>query len=220
MYYQGANPETQHRLIDLRSSADIPARWHNTPIENFIQAQNFDYPLHPHAEPQVLISTCIEFRYSLPVPARYAYVIRTAGGRLIGQEFAVGYAISRGVRNILLIAHDDCGMAKVGSPHNAEAISCSLVDQGWSKEKADEFVKHQSLKAAIGDEIDALEEEYHRLKRIFKKIHVAPLFLTLADRHVYLPKWYQDHINRSDGTGHGTTPNDMHVKDDDLHGIV
>lgn len=186
--YSGLSAEMSARLIEIESSVDIPERWHNTPIEKFIQAQNFGYPLVGSEQPQVLISTCIEFRYALPIPAKYAYVIRTAGGRLEGQEFAVGYVLTKGVRNILLIAHDDCGMTTVRQkiPHLVDAF----VEQDWEREAAQKYVEHHAGVSGIDDELDSLETEYHRLKQLFPKVHVAPLFLTLVDKKVHVPKWY------------------------------
>jgi carbonic anhydrase len=178
----------------MMSSVDIPQRWHGTPIEAFIQAQNFGYPLAPQAKPQVLISSCMEFRYALPVPSNYAYVIRTAGGRLIGAELAIAYAISRGVTNLLLIAHNDCGMTKLVE-HKAEIIE-AFVDQGWSHKQALNYFNSHEAKYAIRNELESLQVEYFRLKKLFKKIHVAPLFLTLSDKRVYLPRWYLELINQ------------------------
>ncbi|MDZ4838123.1 MAG: hypothetical protein SGJ27_30440 [Candidatus Melainabacteria bacterium] len=188
------------RLIQMQSSNDIPARWNGTPIASFIQAQNFGYPLHVNDQPQILISTCIEFRYALPIPAKYAYVIRTAGGRLIGQEFAVGYVLTKGVKNIILIAHDDCGMAKVSQAK--EAIAKAFVQQGWDPAEALHYVNQQAEVLAIDDELDALEHEYYRLKQMFNDIHVAPLFLTLNDKRVHLPKWYHERISARDAQPH------------------
>lgn len=184
----------REKLFELRFSMDIPRHWVGTPIESFIQSQNFGYPLEAHAEPQLLIASCIEFRFALAVPAMYAYVIRTAGGRLLGSEFAVGYVLSRGVKHLLLIAHNDCGMTKVAehAPHIVDAF----VKQGWKRSLAEEFVQSHASRFAIRDELEGLEQEYHRLKRLFKDVHVAPLFLNLSDRHVHIPKWYHEHLGK------------------------
>lgn len=184
----------KEKLIEILSSADIPERWRSTPIEQFIQAQNLGYPLHPSTTPRVLISTCMEFRYSLPVPANYAYVIRTPGGRLLGSEFAVGYVLHKGVSCILLIAHNDCGMAHL--PEHERGIKDAFVNQGWSKEEAGNFVDAEIAKRTVKDELEVLETEYHRLKRLFKRVHIAPLFLTLHDKRVHLPRWYHDFVAR------------------------
>lgn len=193
----GPGPNYQHKLFDVSSSADIPRRWHGTPIEAFIQCQNIGYPLHPHEKPQVLISACMEFRYALPVPANYAYVIRSAGGRLIGSELAIGYAIARGVKFILLIAHNDCGMSQL-IQHKAEIIG-AFVAQGWSRASAENYFRTHEARYAIPDELESLRIEYFRLKKLFKDVQVAPLFLTLSDKRVYLPLWYQEYISSGEG---------------------
>ena len=193
----GINSDRKYKdkLFEMTSSADIPARWRGTPIQQFIQAQNFGYPLHPQPHPQVLIVSCMEFRYSMPVPANYAYVIRTPGGRLIGSELAIGYVLFRGVTNILLIAHNDCGMTHLVE-YSADIVE-AFVNQGWSRDVAERFVKAQVAELAVKDELDALEKEYHRLKSMFSKVHVAPLFLTLSDKRVYIPNWYHQFISES-----------------------
>lgn len=188
----GSDPRYKDKLVELLSSAEIPARWSGTPIADIIQAQNFGYPLHPQPSPKVLIASCMEFRYALPVPSNYAYVIRTPGGRLIGAELAIGYVLSRGVSNILLIAHNDCGMTHL--VERTPAIVNAFVDQGWERGKAEQFVREQIAQHGIVDELDALENEYHRLKKLFSQVHVAPLFLTLSDKKLYIPRWYMDFI--------------------------
>jgi carbonic anhydrase len=187
-----SDPKYQGKIVEIMSSAEIPERWRGTPIEHFIQAQNFGYPLHPRPTPQVLIVSCMEFRYSLPVPANYAYVIRTPGGRLVGSELALGYVLYKGVSNILLIAHSDCGMAHLHE-HSA-GITQALISQGWETEKAREYVKVEIERQGVKDELDALEQEYHRLKKLFNSVHIAPLFLTLSDKRVYIPMWYKQLI--------------------------
>lgn len=184
----------KEKLFEIRFSMDIPRRWLGTPIEAFIQSQNFGYPLEPHAEPQLLIASCIEFRFALAVPAMYAYVIRTAGGRLQGAEFALGYVLSKGVTNMLLIAHNDCGMTKVAQ-HRREIVD-AFVGQGWKRELAEEYVNSHVDRFAIRDELEGLEQEYYRLKKLFKNVRVAPLFLDLSDRHVHIPKWYHELIQK------------------------
>lgn len=79
-------------------------------------------------------------------------------------------------------------------PNHKPHIVKAFIDQGWSQQEAESYVNQQAEMAAIGDELDALQTEYHRLKQMFNNIHVAPLFLTLNDKRVHLPKWYHDKI--------------------------
>ncbi len=122
----------------------------------------------------------------------YSYVIRRASGRLIGSEFSVAYVLARGVEYVVMIGHNDCGMTKV--PEAAPAMVDTLVREGWHRDRAEEFIRYQSARYVMEDELSALEHEYIRLKRLFKKTHFAPLFVCLADQKLYIPKWYHDRM--------------------------
>jgi hypothetical protein len=188
-----ADPHYAGRLIDIVSPDDIPDLWRNTPIEQFILSQNFGYPIAQFdGSPQLLIATCIEFRYALPVPRMYAYVIRRAGGRIVGSEFSLTYALSRGVKNVILIGHNDCGMTKVSE--HAPAMIEALVDQGWNETRAAEFVERHAWRYKVKDELDSLQREYQRLRKIFKNLVIAPLFVSLADTKLHIPKWFVDSL--------------------------
>lgn len=176
------------RLKEFHTKDDIPEEWRGTAIEAFILSQNFGWPVQPSGQPELLIATCIEFRYALPIPRMYAYVIRRASGRVIGSEFSVGYTLAKGVKNLILIGHNDCGMSKMSD--NAPSVVAAFVEQGWSKEAAENYVKKHGTRHAIEDELDSLEDEYLRVKTLFPKINIAPLFVCLHDSRLYLPKWY------------------------------
>jgi carbonic anhydrase len=121
----------------------------------------------------------------------YAYMIRRASGRLVGSEFSVGYVISRGVKHLVLIGHNDCGMVKV-TEHGADVVD-ALADQGWNRTLAQQFVRHYTKKHKIADELGALEGEYVRLCKLFPKLVIAPLFVNLYDSKLYLPKFFVEH---------------------------
>jgi carbonic anhydrase len=198
------------RIVDIPSSEDIPTIWRGTPIENLILAENFRRPIPATGQPQMLIATCIEFRYSLPIPSMYAYVIRRASGRLIGSEFSLAYILSRGVEWCALIGHNDCGMTKVDE--NIPQMIDALVREGWDRERADEYVNYQARRYTIHDELEALEREYYRLKRLFKRMKIAPLFVCLSDTKLYIPKWYSDILesgeNPEEETANPTVPDE------------
>jgi len=176
------------RVRSIDHPDNLPERWLGTPIHNLIKSENFGLPIKAAGRPELLICTCIEFRYALPIPAMYAYVIRRASGRLIGSEFSIAYVLANGVRHLALIGHDDCGMSKVSTAKRG--MIAALVDQGWDRDRAEDFVAVQSSRYSMEDELDALEREYIRLKRLFRKLEIAPLFVSLADRMLYVPVWY------------------------------
>jgi carbonic anhydrase len=176
------------RLKPIKTASDIPKRWLNTPIEQLIKAHNFDVPIEPATEPQLMVVTCIEFRFQPKVPHFFAYELRQASGRLMGSEFTLAYVLTKGVKHLALIGHNDCGMTKVKQA--ATALERALVGQGWPAERAHEYVTISGPRYAIRDELDALEKEFHRLRRLFKNLEIAPLFAALANSNLYLPTWY------------------------------
>ncbi|MBX9770210.1 MAG: hypothetical protein K2X29_02505, partial [Candidatus Obscuribacterales bacterium] len=121
----------KERLQPISSLQDIPSEWCNTPIEKLIRSENFGEKIQESTQPELLIATCIEFRYALPIPRMFAYVIRRASGRLVGSEFSIAYILSAGVRHFALIGHNDCGMTKVLKKQ--DALISALTDQGWPK---------------------------------------------------------------------------------------
>jgi carbonic anhydrase len=185
-----SDEELFENLIDIKSATDIPEEWRDSPIEAFIMSQNSGWPIQTSGKPELLISTCIEFRYALPMPRMYAYVIRRASGRVIGSEFSVAYTLAKGVKHLILIGHNDCGMSAVAE--NTPNIIASLVDQGWSRPIAEEYVQRQGARHAMGDELEALKIEYRRLRKVFPKLTIAPLFVCLYDNKLYVPKWYKE----------------------------
>lgn len=195
------------RLTKIDSVEDIPERWRDTPIAALIAAHNFDTPIEATGLPQLLIATCIEYRYMPKVPAMYAYLIRRANGRLIGAEFPMLYTLSRGVKHVVLIGHDDCGMTKVS--HHKPAMIKTLIEQGWDADRADEYVTMHAGRYAIDDEIDSLRTEYFRIKRLFKKIELAPLFVSLASQRLFIPNWYLEHLGAEEKHGDQVAPEDL-----------
>lgn len=178
------------RLQPISSRDDIPPEWRNTPIEKLINSENFGQTLEECMQPELLIATCIEFRYALPIPRMFAYVIRRASGRLVGSEFSLAYILSAGVRHFVLIGHNDCGMTKVLKKQN-DLIN-ALTEQGWPQDRAEDFVYSQSERHMMKDEIDGLRREYIRLRRLFKKVTIAPMFVDLADTKLFIPTWYRE----------------------------
>jgi carbonic anhydrase len=180
----------EDKLLTLSTDDDIPAEWRNTAIEQFIKAHNIRHPIFAEPRARVLISACMDCRYNIPIPTNFAYVIRTPGGRLAGAELAIGYAISRGIDTIILVAHNDCGMTRLNEfkPNIIKA----LVEEGWSENRATEFVETEHKRLSIDNELQTLCDEFSRLRQLFKKIQIAPLFLILAEQRLYLPRWYKE----------------------------
>lgn len=184
-----SNDKYRDLLAEIYSKDDIPKAWQDSPVESFILSQNCSFPIVSSGDPELVIITCIDFRYALPIPRKFAYVLRKAGGRAVGSEFAIGYTLAKGVKHLVLIGHNDCGMAKI--PESAPHVVSALVNQGWSQGAAQKYVEKHGALNAMTSELYALEEEYRRLRRLFPKMEIAPLFVNLYDTKLYLPKWYE-----------------------------
>lgn len=185
-----ADEKYRDLLTVVESRQDIPQEWQGTPIECLIMAQNFGWPIQSTGKPELLIATCIEFRYALPVPRMYSYVIRRASGRVIGSEFSVGYTIAQGVKYLAVIGHNDCGMSQLEA--KKAGVIEAFVAQGWPRDAAEQYVAKQATRHAIADELLALKDEYVRLRKIFRQLVVAPLFVCLHDSRFYVPNWVSD----------------------------
>jgi len=184
------------RLLQISSVDDIPQLWRNTPIEKLICSENFGQKIEEGTQPELLIATCIEFRYALPIPRMFAYVIRRASGRLVGSEFSLAYVLSAGVKHFVLIGHNDCGMTKILKKQ--DDLINALTEQGWPQDRAEDFIHSQSERHMMKDEIDGLRREYIRLRRLFKKVVIAPMFVDLADTKLFIPAWYKELEQLSD----------------------
>lgn len=55
--------------------------------------------------------------------------------------------MAKGVKHLILIGDNDCGMAKV--PQVASEVIDAFVDQGWRREVAEEYVRKQGSRHAI-----------------------------------------------------------------------
>ena len=124
------------KLIDVTSEADILPAYRGTPVADLLRYHCLKAPQPPRtARPQMLIAMCIDHRKSLTIPNEFAYVIRAAGTRLLGNEFELTYAIGvGGVDTIALIGHTQCGMTRVLTQR--EQFIEGLVERGGISREA------------------------------------------------------------------------------------
>ncbi len=195
------------RLARIAHPDDVPEKWRNTPIGALIGAHNFEEPIKAKGSPQLLVATCIEYRFQPILPPMYSYIIRRASGRLIGSEFSLVYVLSKGVRHVVLLGHDDCGMTQVSQ--HAPAMTNVLIEQGWDEDRAKEYIAMNAGRYAIQDEVDSLKQEFFRLKKLFLKVEIAPLFISISSHRLYIPRWYIDYMNKGEDDNAGVNPQDL-----------
>src|ERR1700716_1402426 len=101
-------------IIPVNYRTDILPEYQGTPAGQLLEYHNLDPALGSGPGRQLLIGMCMDSRKSLRIPPDFAYVLRTAGANMRDNEFRISFAIAvGGVRTLVLIAHTDCGMARV-----------------------------------------------------------------------------------------------------------
>ena len=117
-------------LIDVASAEDVLPVYRDSPIERLLRYHNLGEP-RPDGMggAELFIAMCIDNRKALDLPNEFAFVLRTAGARLDGNEFELTYAVAvGGVAAVALIGHTDCGMAHVMAKR--DAFVAGLVERG------------------------------------------------------------------------------------------
>ena len=111
----------------------------------------------------------MDSRKTLRIPNDFAFVLRTAGANMRDNEFRISYAIAvGGVHTIVLIAHTDCGMARLDS---ASRQFIMVWNGGMGAARADEAFRRESApKFGIRDEVDFVLREAERLREIYPRI--------------------------------------------------
>jgi carbonic anhydrase len=175
-----------NRLKPVDTVADIPAIYQDTPIGRLLEYHNLARPFEPHTRAHMLIGMCMDNRKHLRIPDNFAYIIRSGGANLRYSEFKVSYAIGvGGVEAIALLGHNQCGMVNLAA--RREMFVHGLMEHaGWSQAQADEHFLHYAPLFEIGNEIDFVLSEAHRLRLRYPKVRVAPLLYRVEDNRLYL----------------------------------
>jgi carbonic anhydrase len=172
-------------IIPVNYREDNFPEYQGTPVGLLLEYHNLGRSLGAAAAPQLLIGMCMDSRKSLRIPNDFAFVLRTAGANMRDNEFRISYAISvGGVRTIVLIAHTDCGMAKLDQ--NRERFIQGLMDAaGWDESRAVQHFESSAPKFGIRDEVDFVLKEAARLRAIYPRIKIVPLLYRVEDDLLY-----------------------------------
>ncbi|MDP2958216.1 MAG: hypothetical protein Q8N53_17445 [Longimicrobiales bacterium] len=168
--------------MPVESADDILAAYRGTPIELLLRYHNLGAaPPVTTGHAQLLISMCMDHRKDLVLPNEFAYVLRSAGGSLRDSEFEVSYAVAvGGIGCIALLAHTDCGMARV--THRRETFIEGLSERGgWSPGAAAAHFDHYAARYQIGDALAFVTGEARRLRALYPRVQVAPLLYRVED---------------------------------------
>lgn len=177
-----------NRLLKIDTISDIPESYVNTPIGNLLEYHNLKKPFTTYTSAQLLIGMCMDNRKHLNVPDNFAFIIRAGGANLRYSEFKVSFAIAiGGVKHIALIGHNHCGMVNLISKKKT-FIEEMVKSAGWTTEQAETQFNSFAPMFEIGNEIDFILSETVRLRNVYPKIPIAPMFYLVENNRLYLIK--------------------------------
>jgi carbonic anhydrase len=173
------------QIIPVNYLADILPEYRDTPVGRLLEYHNLGRAMGATPVPQLLIGMCMDSRKSLRIPNDFAFVLRTAGANMRDNEFRISYAIAvGGVRTIVLIAHTDCGMARLAQRRD-QFIRGLMDAAGWDEARAVRHFEDSAPKFGIRDEVDFVLREAERLRTIYPRIDVVPLLYRVEDDLLY-----------------------------------
>jgi carbonic anhydrase len=173
------------RIIPVNYRDEILPEYQETPVGLLLEYHNLGRAIGSVSAPQVLIGMCMDSRKSLRIPNDFAFVLRTAGANMRDNEFRISYAIAvGGVRTIVLIAHTDCGMARL-SQRRDQFIRGLMEVAGWDEARAVRHFEDSAPKFGIRDEVEFVLREAERLRTIYPRIAIAPLLYRVEDDLLY-----------------------------------
>lgn len=169
----------------VEGKTDIPARYQETPIADWLRYHNLGEGPHAYDSPRVLIVTCMEHSIHFHLPKDFAYVLRLAGANLRHREFDLACVLAfAGIRHVCVVGHTDCAMESLED--RREDFICGLQKMaGWSRSKAELQFGLCAPRLGIPDVVDFTLFEADWLERRFPGILVAPLIYDLKDGALY-----------------------------------
>lgn len=172
-------------IIPVNYRSDILPEYQGTPTGLLLEYHNLERALGSGPGRQLLIGMCMDSRKALRIPHDFAYVLRTAGANMRDNEFRISFAIAvGGIRTIVLIAHTDCGMARVARMHD-EFVRGMVEHAGWDEARAEKHFAESVPKFSIDNEVDFVMREAERLRGLYPRITVAPLLYRVEDDLLY-----------------------------------
>ncbi|MEP6494558.1 MAG: carbonic anhydrase [bacterium] len=172
-------------LIPVNYRDDILPSYQDTPVGLLLEYHNLGRAPRSGAAPQLLIGMCMDSRKALRIPNDFAFVLRTAGANMRDNEFRISYAIAvGGVNTIVLIAHTDCGMARLEQRRD-QFIDGMVSNAGWDRAHAEQHFAESAPKFGIRDEVEFVLREADRLRNIYPRVVVAPLLYRVEDDLLY-----------------------------------
>ena len=175
-----------YKLKSVISEKDIPEDLLNTPVAELLKYHNLCLKFKTYEKAEMAVVMCMDNRKQLNIPNRFAFILRTAGARITGNEFKLSFAIGFGnIKHVVLIGHTNCGMINMKS--KKEVIVKGLVENaGWTKEQAENHFISFAPFFEIENEVDFTVSESKRLKEKYPKVIFVPMVYKVEDNLLYL----------------------------------
>ena len=172
-------------LRRVEGKTDIPARYHGTPIADWLRHHSLGERPPSYDSPQLLIVACMDYRIHFQIPKNFAYVLRLAGANLRHREFDLACVLAfAGIRHICLIGHTECAMESLKDKREVFASGLQRVG-GWSKTRAELQFDLCAPRLNLPNVVDFILFEGAWLERRFPGILVAPLIYDVKDSSLY-----------------------------------
>ncbi len=173
------------RLLPVNSPEDILPAYRDTPIGRLLEYHNLSRPHDPYAQAALLVGMCMDYRNSLRIPERFAYVVRRAGADTRETTFDMAVAIAvAGIRNIALMGHSQCAMENLATRKDV-FIDGLVQNAGWSRTRAEQYFLNNFHQRDVGNAAQFISSEATRLQQRFPGVQVAPLYYRVEDNRLY-----------------------------------
>lgn len=180
------NKTSIHELKSILSEKDIPKHLLNTPIGELLKYHNLSMNFKEYESAQVAVVMCMDNRKQLKIPNKFAYILRTAGARITGNEFKLSFVIGFGdIKHVALIAHTNCGMVNL-TGKKEKIIEGLTKNAGWTKEAAENHFNSFAPFFEIENEVNFIVSESKRLKEKYPNIVFVPMIYKIEDNNLYL----------------------------------
>ena len=180
------NATSKYKLKSILSEADIPQNFLDSPFADLFRYNNLNKVHKDYDKAELAIVMCMDNRKQLNIPGKFAFILRTGGARISGNEFKLSFAIGAGdIKHVALIGHTNCGMVNLTS--KKEKIVKGLVENaGWTKEQAENHFNSFAPFFEIENETDFVVSECYRLKEKYPKISFLPILYKIEDSKLYV----------------------------------
>lgn len=184
MHSNSSKTNPNFRLAEVNHVDDILPAYRDTPIGRLLEYHNLGRPHGVYENADLVLGTCMDYRYQLGLPPQFAYVLRSAGANFRNAGFDISVPIAlRGIKHVALIGHTQCAMEGLGK-HRDAYVEGLVRNAGWSKDRAEayfdaEFIQHEIASSAQFTSAEAL-----RLGQRFPRVQVAPLYYRVEDHRL------------------------------------